>query len=332
MSIELRPFDPNPKSKTFSDSIKLMQSCFSDPSANSTEFLDWLGNKNPYKKAIGYLAYDNEIPVSQSLVFFQQLLIDNKARTVGIICNVCTEKNYRGKGIFYQILNQILIDSKKIEIPFLIAYPNQLSVGGFTKAGFLVPSSNTFELSFANHYSFSRELLLKKKTTKKDIPEDLNPPKEGFPGFELISEIENPIYFKGKYSTPLDNVQLKWRYLDCPTRKYYPLKHLATNEIVIIRIFSLFGFKTAAIMKQTTMDPTKWRLIIKSLKKSLKKTCSIILNLANVERNSTDIFHNRIYIPSRFSPRKFPLVVYPIEKIKIDEKSFLFSFGDYETL
>lgn len=331
-NIRLVPFEPNRESATFKDCVRLMKSNFNDHTATDPAFLDWLYLQNPYKKAIGYIAYDGLAPVSQLYMIFQKLKYGNEDRVVGILSNLCTEKEYRNRGLFSKLIGKLLIDAQKLDIPFVWAYPNPSSLHGFQKAGFKIVKNLSFELSPTSYTKFVKEFLSKEKISVLGETQEIDPPSSGFPSFRLISHLNNSVFYSQKFSTPLDNTQLSWRYLNHPTRKYYALEHRETGENIVIRLFKLFGFNAAAIMKQSTFENKKWNPIITSLRKDLNKSCSLILNISNTKYDLTDIFHNRYIIPKKLSPRTFPLAIYPIEDISMDPKDFIFSFGDYEAL
>lgn len=163
--IQLIPFEQNKDSQTFRDCVRLMKANFSDPSATNSDSIDWLYLKNPYKKAIGYIAYDGKKPVSQLYMIFQQINHENKKRNIGILSNLCTEKEYRNKGLFNRLVSQLLNDAKQFNIPFVWAYPNPSSLHGFKRPAF--KSLKIFHLKYLLFHIF---LLRKNFCEKKKLP------------------------------------------------------------------------------------------------------------------------------------------------------------------
>lgn len=331
MALEFRPFVADRNHPTFADSVKLMQSNFPDRSATSAEFLDWLYLKNPYKKAIGYICYDENRPVSQLFITFQMARWQSSNQIIGIASNACTESTHRKLGLFHKIFTLLMEDCKKMNIPFVWAYPNPSSLRGFQKTGFQVVRDVNLEVTPISLFSAARDFL-QKKTDVLGETLDLSWNTSRLKGFRNLEKMGDEIESSKIWHVPLTEQQIHWRYLNHPTRKYYVLQHIQTNAIVVLRLFSLFGVKTAGIMKTSTMSPQIYSTILKDLKPNLKDTCSIFLSLGTRTWSPLDLVRGRIRLPVSVSPRRFPLAVFPVQKMDLTATQFEFTFGDYEAL
>ncbi len=335
MALEFRPFVADRNHPTFADSVKLMQSNFPDRSATSAEFLDWLYLQNPYKKAIGYICYDDNRPVSQLFVTFQMGSFQGSNQIIGIASNACTESTHRKLGLFHKIFTLLMADCKKMHIPFVWAYPNPSSLRGFQKTGFQVVKDVNLEITPVTLVSAAKDFL-QKKTDVLGETVDLPWNTAQLKGFREIvktkDESPSTAVSTAVWQIPLTELQIQWRYLNHPTRKYYVLHHGETNAIVVLRLFSLFGVKTAGVMKTSSMNSQTYAKVLKDLKPNLKNTCSIFMSLGTRSWSPLDLLRGRIRLPIKVSPRRFPLAVYPLQKMDLTSTQFEFSFGDYEAL
>lgn len=341
MSIDYKRFVPDTTDRTFLDSCRLMKANFTDPTALNSKFLKWLYIDNPFKKAMGYIAYDGDIPASQLFITFQRARLNGREHTIGIMSNGCTMPDYRKQGHFLKIFTMLLDDCRKTGIPFIWAYPNPASLRGFIKTGFDHLRDFRLVLIPVSFTGFVKEMLQKEKIdimgTTEDVPLDLSDNSL----FEIIKEENIPgstirdRELDGIWHTPLDAEQLKWRYINHPTRKYYILHHKELDEWIIIRLLKLFGMKPAVILKTSAGSRKIFNRLLKDLKSCLKDKASFLMMLEdiNLSHPYSDCLKGRFFVPVRLSPRRFPLEVYPINR-DITGKSpvMSFSFGDYEVL
>lgn len=340
MNIEFKKFIPSENHFTFNDSIKLMKYNFTDPSATSEEFLKWLYLDNPFGRAIGYIAYDGDIPASQLFITFQNGRYEGKDYKIGIASNACTMPNYRKKGLYYKIFTMLVKDCNSLGIPFIWAYPNPASLRGFLKTGFEIKMENCLVVIPVNYHGLLKEVLKKEKFKIMGETRDLDIFPENNDDFEVLDDSEDislPLDrdADSTWHTPLDPDQLRWRYLNHPTRKYYLLRHIETNECILLRFISLFGMKPGIILKTSCRDRKTFGLITRNLKKYLHNKINFMMMLKDYKLSKPipDSLKGRFALPGIINPRRFPLAVYPIDKKLIGIKDkFSFALGDYEVL
>lgn len=109
----------------------------------SWEYAGWINND-----MVGYYA---ALPY--------QYKIGNKNTTVGMVCDVMTNSNYRGKGIFTK-MGAFATDKLSEHVPFTMGYPIRKEViPGHLKVGWKIP----FELPLYIKFIKSKSLLKSKK-------------------------------------------------------------------------------------------------------------------------------------------------------------------------
>lgn len=129
----------------------------------------------------------------------------------------CTDKNYRGKGIFKKLMNYCL-NEFHYKYDFLFANPNKFSYPEFMKMGWDERSGYQYMIGFVNPF-------FKKKRMMELDPEDLTNK-------------------ESKYSLHYDDVKfLKWRFKN---PRYIFKIFYVDNEIIhiVYRIQKVKNFKT----------------------------------------------------------------------------------------
>lgn len=340
MSIVLRPFVADRNHQSFLDSHLLMKENFTDDTATSVEFLDWLYLKNPYKKAMGIIAYDGDKPVSQLFLSFQECSYKGSKKTVAIASNACTSPAYRNQGLFAKIFARLIEEAKTQDIPFIWAYPNPSSLKGFLKSGFHIVQEKSLELTPISYFGMLSEAIKKEKFSVLTNTEEPAVPLHDLKYFtikksdQISNKPVNHSELEPSWKVPLTKVQMRWRYELVPARKYFMLEQQSTGHIIILRFVKLFGIKTGLIMKTTATNNSEYNHLLKELSNDLKGKISFLTTLPS---NSTgpkfsNIFHHRFLVPHQLSPRKFPLAVFPLQNEKILGDDFDFVLGDYEAL
>lgn len=344
MSVIYKPFVADACDRSFSDSQKLMAANFSDKVATSHEFLEWLYLKNPFGKAIGFIAYDGDVPVSQLFLTFQQAVFNGELHTVAVASNACTMESHRGQGHFHRIFMLLVEEAKKMDVPFIWAYPNPNSLRGFIKTGFSIVKECSLELVPISVLGIASDLLKKKSFTVDASVGDVAVDMARLKKFTLLtpdtqaqwSEPDIASERHRVWRVPMTHEQLSWRYLGDSMRKYYPLLHEETGTIVVLRFIHLFGLKTALIMKSDARSRSAYQNQLKDLKIDLRGKVNFLTTMPSefTRPGLGNIIRGRFLVPASMGPRKFPLAIYPLRaSIPVTfPESFDFVLGDYEAL
>jgi hypothetical protein len=340
MAIEFRKFIPEETHSTFRDSLLLMEYNFTDPSATSAKFLQWLYLDNPYRQAIGYIAYDGDTPASQLFITFQSAVLNGKEFIVGLASNACTMPEYRKQGLFHKIFQRLVEDCRALGVPFIWAYPNPASLRGFLKTGFDIRQGLSLEVMPTNYFGLVRELKNKEKFQIMAATEDVPIAIENTTEFELVvnprkASVPSTNSANEIWHTPMDLRQVEWRYWQHPTRTYHILRHKKSDEWIVLRFIRLFGMKAAVLMKTSCQNKKQFRGILADLKIYLRPKINFTTTLQSdfLSNPLVDMFQGCFRIPYFLSPRRFPLAIYTIDKNLVNAASrFSFALGDYEAL
>lgn len=340
MAIEFRNFVPEETHRTFRDSVRLMEANFTDPSAASAKFLRWLYLDNPYRQAIGYIAYEGDTPASQLFITFQNAVLNGNACLVGLASNACTMPTYRKQGLFHTMFQMLVEDCRALDVPFIWAYPNPASLRGFLKTGFHIRQDLSLEVMVTNYFGLLQELKNKEKFQIMAATEDLPIALENTNEFEVVvnpgtAPLPSTKSASEIWHTPVDLRQVEWRYWRHPTRTYHILCHTKSGEWIILRFIRLFGLKAAVLMKTSSQNKKQFRSILADLKIYLRPKINFTTTLQSpfVSNPLADLFHGCVRIPYILSPRRFPLAIYTLDtNLVTDASRFSFALGDYEAL
>lgn len=115
---------------------KLLSKTFSD-SALTEEYLDWIYNKNPYGKVVGYNAiFKEKIVGHYALIPIEAEYQNSKFKALHSV-NTATSFQHQGKGLFTKLAKMAYDKGQSLGYEFVLAVANANSVYGFTeKLGF----------------------------------------------------------------------------------------------------------------------------------------------------------------------------------------------------
>ncbi len=326
---------------TLLDSHELMAACFKDESALSIDFLNWFYLENPTGQAIGAFAYDEDRAVSQACVIPQLMSFNGETHRVGLVANACTLPQYQRRGLLAENLRLIVEEAMRLDFSFLYAFPNPSSFGGFIKNRFSVPQEFRLEVAPVSYTGIIKEFRNKEKfeTLASTIDLDVKLP-EGR-NFETVNAEEGsaegrePVALTNTWHLPLTREQLSWRYLSHPTRKYHVLRHLPTKETVIVRFIKLYGMSSCIMMKTSCVDGRTFNHIMRDLKYACRGVVNFITMFHSSINSSffSKLAHGRMIVPRFVSPRKFPMLFYPLNaELSNQSPQFELAIGDYDAI
>jgi|GEM_PF-5931967 len=340
MGIEFRKFVPDENHATFRDSLSLMEANFADPSARTASFLKWLYLDNPYGKAVGYVAYEQDQPASQLFITFQNARLRGEDHRIGIVSNGCTMPRFRKRGLFNSLFTMLVEDCRHMGLPFIWAYPNPASQYFFLKTGFTIRDDVRLEVIPTNYLGLVKEARHKERFRIQGATEEVPLDLDRLERFTLLRGLPDGAS-SGRdpqddvWRTPVDQQQFRWRFASHPTRSYHLLQHSTSGEWVIARFIKLFGLKSGVLLKTSCTGRAAFNALLSDLKLEFRDRINSFTTLESrdISRPALDPFHGRFAVPRWISPRRFPLTVYPFDASLVRRESrFIFQLGDYEVL
>ena len=99
----------------------------------SSNYLDWIYNKNPYGCVIGFNAiFENELVAHYALMPLEAKYKGKKIKAL-ISINTATEKNHQGRGLFTILAKKTYAESKNQGFGIVFGVANANSIPGFIK-------------------------------------------------------------------------------------------------------------------------------------------------------------------------------------------------------
>jgi len=185
------------------------------------EFFEWwfLKNPNTNKTYINYIEVDNEL-VSFYAVSPMKIIIHNQEYLIALSNMTMTSPNFRGKGLFESLANDLYKQLIKDEFIGVIGFANHNSHYGFRKKLNWIDLSilNNFTLEYNNDYQYNN--INNQEYYILDSIITIN----------HLEYIEKLIYSDKNITIKRENNYLKWRLFDNPINQYKSLI-IEKNEI-----------------------------------------------------------------------------------------------------
>jgi len=346
--IEIKQYQALPP---INDLVDLAKTYYDSGEIISNDYLNWQYCQNPSGFPIYSLAFCEEKLIGQYFVIPINYLINGQKIKGTLSLNTLTHPDFQGKGIFTKLADSTYDLCEKENIKFTLGFPNPLSYGGFVKKlNFNHIGNASLLIQPLKPFSILQNFLTK-KTEKHggDIPfswENFMVNNKNTRLLEkkdeiLYNEFWHSLKFK-KATIDKDFSYIKWRYLDIPKRKYYPIIVENNHKITAfctVRVEIVMNIKTAVIMDSFLLPEHSkdMNILIKLLLKTLKKQgISMVTCLNPNEEIIKTIFKNKFFIkiPERFLPQPIPIILREHQvNVGIDLKqvnNWSFSFGDYD--
>ncbi|MBK27074.1 MAG: hypothetical protein CME70_23925 [Halobacteriovorax sp.] len=239
------------KHKRFEDSdtegvLKLREAVFNEPEYDFSRW-SWQYKANPMGESFIDLAVDKEDSsklAGHYAVISYQMNIEAKISHVAQSLDTFTSGDYRRQGIFVALAEKTYENSLNNGVEYIFGFPNESSYPGFVKKlKFIDPFGfDLYKLPLKLGYFTSKipggNLLggFKLKSSKCPDGQTSEEIKEVPKGYEELYSS-----FKGiaKNHIDRDAAYLKWRYFDCPDRKYKLFKISLNGKLEALVVFGL---------------------------------------------------------------------------------------------
>ncbi len=344
MQIEKWNGSSNDKDKILS----LVKTVFGENEYSTRDYFNWIYEKNPQGNPIIVFARDdkNDSIVGIETIIPMNLWLNEKPIKSALSCNSAVHPDYRSKGIFGMLIDEIQKLAKDEKFRCIYGIPNRNSYHAFVNRGFseigrLKIYGKPFKISkyFGNHSILKPlDYLIKKE---KDQTK-LEPFKEEFDITydNLFSNKKN----NDKIISSKNKDFLNWRYKQHPTRKYETFRYNEKNELLayIILRKTTFENKQVVVILDFVIHPkvTEYKEIIKfifSVLNNYNENCVAVISTVNTRFREHEILKNVgfIGIPKIFKPEPFYFITSILESFEGHEKFKVFdnwflSFGDYD--
>lgn len=203
------------------DILNLFQIVFERPM--SKKFFNWRYLNTPWGEGIFSLAYDDDVLAASYSIMSCELIIDNNPIKVGFSMTTMTHPNYRGKGLFPKLANDVYNQASDMGYDLIVGFPNDVSYNGFVNKlgwnGFGSVTLHTIDdLSKFVKIATSYTSDLKFKMIDDQIKMQID---------SLVDDAqkEAPVHF------PRGSEYIKWRFIDNPLDQYTIFGFYLQNEI-----------------------------------------------------------------------------------------------------
>lgn len=330
--------------------LKIMKKVYPNSEFSTSKYFDWQYRNGPYGIAKILLAKDDDNSIiGIEPILPMKLYIDSKIITSSLSCNSVVDPDFRNKGIFYNLISNILKLIDKKEISSIYSIPNIKSHNIFIKNGFKDISQLPLlvrPLKISNYFPYPMkglvklfEVFWKVKNENSDI--------ELFTG-EINSDFEKIITNLSKRVSVVqkrDKEFLQWRYKDHPSKEYdiYVLKeNTQLKGYIITSIANVKGKKIGVILDfvfDSTIENKEGpkNLVKKILKIFWEKNAPFAIATCGNSTQENQILKQVGFIDSPKFLKPEPLYfvvggssdVQNLKKMK-EFKNWFFTFGDYD--
>jgi GNAT superfamily N-acetyltransferase len=333
--------------------LALTKKIFGEHEITQESYFDWQYRKNPQGNALVLLAKDEKKEgtiIGCNILIPIDLIVNEKIIRSSLACNVQVDPDYRNQGIFSKLLISMKEYAKRNNISCLYAIPNDKSFNAFVKQGSVKIISLPLlvrPLKFSGLFNSSLRWIFKLIDWIWKINKVENNEIKLFEG-DFSMEFEN-LCNKATGRIPImirRNVNfLRWRYSECPTRKYriFTLHEDSTLKAYIITRITKFEGKTIGIIVDFLVDDkieNKKKikdLVNIALLDLMQNGASVAIATCNERFLENTILHKSRFfsIPNYFKPRQLHFITSSFVEDNSLKKlenydNWFFSFGDYD--
>jgi len=344
--VQIEKWDGSSKDKE--KILSLMKIVFGKNEYSTEEYFDWIYEKNPQGNPIILFARDNKDDsiIGIETIIPMNLLVDKKSIKSALSCNSAVHPDFRNKGIFGMLVNEIQKLAKEEKFYCIYGVPNRNSHHAFVKRGFseigkLKIYGKPFKISkyFGNHSILKPlDYLIKKgkdQTKFESFKEDFDSSYDDL--FNKKITINGIIATKNKDF-------LNWRYKQHPTREYETFRFHEKNELLsyIVLRKTTFENKQVVVIVDFVIHPkiTEYKEITKfvfSVFNNYQDDCVAVITTTNPKFREYQVLKNIGFmnIPKIFKPEPFYFIISLLEPFEEQEKFQVFNnwflcFGDYD--
>ena len=331
--------------------LELSMKTFGKCELTNPNYFDWQYQQNPKGDAIIITVKDQDKDnaiVGVNAFLPMDFILNQKQVNCFLSCNSIIDPDYRGKGIFTQLVSKIpeIFSTKQFSI--IYGVPNLNSTKIFTKNQFFEISKLPLlikPLNLSSYFKFPLSKIMKPFDifwkSKYSITPDIQQLDKLFTSEfdDLIKKSLNrlPIFhFRTKEF-------LQWRYMNHPTRNYQILTLRNESKLIgyiITREMDIFSKKVGVIV-DFLIDPNyEQRIIFQKLIKNVmngfwKNNISIVVSTSKTGNLENAILRKAGFFsaPSFLKQEQLPLIISDFDHNADDFNDFkkwFFTLGDYD--
>ncbi len=326
----MTPFDPEDPQQ-LADSTGLIRMLWGENDFSETAYANWQYRQNPFGPVFGHLVYAEDELAAQYVSLPTQLWDTAQQAAVRALLtvNLVTHPDHQRKGLF--ATGALKTFEAAAQDGFRGVYalsPNQRSLPGFLKTGFVTGREMYLHLKVRSHIQLaSKALTLLRHRT--------------FPPFEpldptILSHAAPPEVWAPanaehtRYThVPRSSAWLHWRYVQHPTRQYCFIGN--ADALFVIRPMTLYGLRVALVMDaigaptQTHIDDVKaflrqhgFHLLVGVFSPDAYRIFPLLKKLFTLR------------LPRRLSPKSFHVVYKDVSGTGLPKAPFFFTLGDID--
>jgi hypothetical protein len=328
--------------------LTLLKIVFGENEYSTKEYFDWIYEKNPQGNPIIIIAKneeDNSIVGIETIVPIN-LLVNGKTVKSAFSCNSAVHPDFRNKGIFGKLIDEIIKLGKEEKFYCIYGVPNKNSHHAFVNRGFseigkLKILGKPFKISkiFGNNFILKPlDLLIKKKNENIRIESF----KENFDN-KFNNLFKNKI-INDKITILKNEDFLNWRYKQHPTRKYDTFQLYEKNKLLsyIVLRKTIFEKKQIIVIvdfkiNENIDDDYKVVEFIFSVLNNYQDNCVGAIVTTNPKLREHQILKSVGFmnIPKILKPQPFYFITSILEPINEGMKfqefdKWFISFGDFD--
>jgi GNAT superfamily N-acetyltransferase len=344
--VKIEKWDGSSKDKN--NILSLMKTVFGENEYSTQAYFNWIYEKNPQGDPIVLFARDekDDSIIGIETIIPMNLWVGKKIIKSALSCNSAVNPNFRNKGIFGVLVDEIQRLAKEEKISCIYGVPNRNSYHAFVKRGFYeIGKLKIYGKPLKISKYFGDEIILKPLDyliRKENNQTKFESFKEDFDS-KFDDLFNKKIDFDGVITNKTKDF-LNWRYKQHPTREYETFSFQDKDQLLsyIVLRKTIFKNKKVVVIVDFVIDPriSEFKEITKfvsSVLNNYREDCIAVIVTCNPEFKEYQILKNLGFmnIPKIFKPEPFYFITSILEPFNGQRKfqvfnNWVFCFGDYD--
>ena len=249
--------------------IELLKSSLGESTIPKSEKLwRWKHEENPFGSSYVLLAEENNRLIGLRAFMKWEWIREDKIYRAIRAVDTATHPDHQGKGIFKKLTLAQLDICKKEGVDFVFNTPNEKSLPGYLKMGWVKQGKMPLKIKMLRPFSLAFKLLLRKK--KVDLISDPSPTQNWDGALTLLNNISTQ---KNAITTKISQEYISWRYANNPLFRY---NYFTDNKsyIAISRIKSQSISRELRIVDFILLDATSnAKQVSRDIRKNISAFC-----------------------------------------------------------
>lgn len=336
---------------------RLTRSAYPESELSGLEYMRWQYTANPAGPPELHVVNSADEIISQFVAIPAVCKVADELVPVHLSLNTITHPDHRGHGYFTTLAGDAFQSLEKKDHAAIIGFPNLQSIRGFTeKLGYSQIGTLPFLIRPLRRTGMIHAFLFGRGRRKGDDLAFYLDAASVFRNKEWCCTTVDPSDIRfikllerlqaGRDCTLLRTADsIRWRYLDCPTRKYSLLAVSDNREsefkaYLVVRAVELMGFRCGVIVDIGVLEESALALSLDVIAGKLRQQkMDLIVAACSVNTPEYDsLLHNGFFrIPDRFLPQPLRFIVrtsasHPAASVLNDFSKWFLTFGDYDVL